>query len=127
MIYLTVEQVLRIHERALAEGGGDPGVRDMGLLESAVFRPQQSFGGQDLYPDVFTKAGALMHSLINNHPFVDGNKRTGLTATIMFLLRNGWRLSASQASIEDYTLQVAEGRWDAEEIAEWLEESCDAV
>ena len=80
MTYLTVEQVLFIHMRLIAETGGSPGLRDLGLLASAVARPQATFGGEDLYPDLLSKAAALMDSLVRNHPFVDGNKRVGITA-----------------------------------------------
>lgn len=78
MKYLTVEQVLFIHARLVSEISGTHGVRDLGLLESAVARPQATFEGNDLYSDIFSKAAALMESLIGNHPFVDGNKRTGM-------------------------------------------------
>ncbi|HUM70888.1 MAG TPA: type II toxin-antitoxin system death-on-curing family toxin, partial [Chloroflexota bacterium] len=90
--YLTAQQVLFIHARLIATTGGEHGVRDIGLLESAVARPQATFDGVELYPDLFHKAAALMESLAQNHPFVDGNKRTAITATAMFLRRNGRRL-----------------------------------
>ncbi|MCJ7584226.1 MAG: type II toxin-antitoxin system death-on-curing family toxin [Anaerolineales bacterium] len=78
--------------------GGAHGVRDLAMLESAVARPQTTFGGKDLYPDLFTKVAALLDSLINDHPFVDGNKRTGITAAALFLRRNGYRLKASHGT-----------------------------
>ena len=77
--YLTVPQILFLHSRLIEETGGSQGLRDLGLLESAVARPQTSFSGEDLYPGLFTKAAALMDSLINNRPFLDGNKRTGIS------------------------------------------------
>ena len=77
MIYLTPEQVLFIHARLITETGALIGSWDSGLLQSAVARPQATFDGQELYPDVFSKAAALMDSLVNNHPFVDGNKIRG--------------------------------------------------
>jgi death-on-curing protein len=107
MNYLTPEQVLFIHSRLVAETGGSHGVRDLGLLESAVARPQATFDGKDLYPDLFTKAAALMDSFINNHPFVDGNKRTGVTAAGLFLQINGWRLTTSPEDLEAFILHVA--------------------
>jgi death on curing protein len=76
MKWLTVEKVLAIHDRSLLESGGDPGVRDQGLLESAVAQPRARFGGKNLYPDIAAKAAALAFSLVRNHPFVDGNKDT---------------------------------------------------
>jgi death-on-curing protein len=84
VIYLTAAQVLFIHARLLAETGGAAGIRDLGLLEAAVARPQATFDGQDLYPDRFAKAAALMASLVGNHPIVDGNKRVGITAAGLF-------------------------------------------
>lgn len=120
MIYLSPEQVLFIHARLIAEIGGAHGVRDLAMLESAIARPQATFGGKDLYPDLFTKAAALLDSLINDHPFVDGNKRTGITAAALFLRRNGYRLSASNADVEKFTLQVAASCTELKEIADWL-------
>ncbi|HSN77608.1 MAG TPA: type II toxin-antitoxin system death-on-curing family toxin [Anaerolineae bacterium] len=118
--YLTVEQVLFIHMRLIAETGGSAGVRDLDLLASAVGRPQASFGGQDLYPDVFDKAAALLDSLVRNHPFVDGNKRVGITAVGLFLLGNGLRLTASNADLQQFTLQVARSEAPMEQMVAWL-------
>ena len=126
MNYLTVEQVLFIHMRLIAETGGSSGLRDLALLESAVARPQATFGGEDLYPDLFAKAAALLDSLIRNHPFVDGNKRVGITATGLFLRRNGQRLTASNTDLEQFTLQVARSELAVEEIAVWLHSHSDA-
>jgi death-on-curing protein len=122
MRYLTVEQVLFLHARLIEETGGSHGIRDIGLLESAVARPQATFGGEELYPDVFSKAAALMHSLIRNHPFIDGNKRTGITAAALLLRANGFRLEASNAELEALALRVARGEPDAAEAAVWLRE-----
>ncbi len=118
--YLTVEQVLFIHMRLIVETGGSAGVRDLDVLASAVCRPQASFGGQDLYPTIFDKAAALLDSLIGNHPFVDGNKRVGITAAGIFLLRNGYRLTASNTALEHFTLRVARSETTVDEIADWL-------
>lgn len=123
MLYLTAEQVLFIHARLIVATGGDPGVRDIGLLESAIARPQATFGGRDLYPDLFSKAAAMMSSLILNHPFVDGNKRVGITATGLFLRQNGHQLQTSSAQLEAFTLQVAQGGPTIAEIARWLEQN----
>lgn len=118
--YLTVEQVLFIHMRLIAETGGGAGVRDLDLLASAVGRPQASFGSQDLYPDLHHKAAALLDSLVRNHPFVDGNKRVGIAAAGLFLLRNGLRLTASNAELEQFTLQVARSEASLEQMVAWL-------
>ena len=114
--YLTAAQVLFIHDRLIAETGGSAGIRDLGLLAAAVARPQATFDGVDLYPDHFTKAAALMASLVNNHPFVDGNKRVGITAAGLFLRRNGYRLTAANAALEAFTLQVAQGQLTVNEM-----------
>lgn len=126
MKYLTVEQVLFLHARVIEETGGSHGVGDIGLLESAVARPQAVFEGEDLYPDVFSKAAAFMDSLIRNHPFVDGNKRTGITAAAVFLRRNGWLLSVSNRKLEAFTLQVVRAELSISQIAQWLREHCTA-
>ena len=84
MKFLTAEQILFIHARLIDETGGSHGVRDLSMLLSAAGRPQATYGSQDLYPDFFHKAGALMDSLIRNHPFLDGNKRTGIAAAVLF-------------------------------------------
>lgn len=123
--YLTVEQVLFIHMRLIAETGGSPGVRDLALLESAVV--QATFCDEDLYPDFFVKAAVLLDSLIRNHPFVDGNKRVGVTAAGLFLRRNGQRLTASNAELEQFTLQAARSELSVEEIAAWLRSHSDEL
>lgn len=120
MNYLTPEQILFIHSRLVAETGGSHGVRDLGLLESAVARPQTTFEGRELYPDLFTKAAALMDSLINNHPFLDGNKRTGITAAGLFLRLNGQKLSAAPEDLEACTLRMATEGMEIAKLARWL-------
>ena len=110
MKYLSPEQVLFIHSRLIDTTGGSHGVRDIGLLQSAVSRPKATFGGKDLYPDIFRKAAALMESLARNHPFVDGNKRTAITSAAVFLGMNGYRLDTTQKELERFTLSVAVGR-----------------
>jgi death-on-curing protein len=120
MIFLTPEQVLFIQSRLVTETGGSHGVRDPGLLESAVARPRATFDGKELYPDLFTKTAALMDSLINNDPFLDGNKRTGITADGLFLLLNGWKLTASPEDLETITLRVASEGMQITALASWL-------
>ena len=119
-IYLTAEQILFVHYRLLSETGGEHGVRDIGLLESAVARPRATFDRQEMYTDIFEKAGALMESLINNHPFVDGNKRTGIACTVLFLKQNGISFSAKNPELEKFTLRVASSKIGLSEIAKWL-------
>lgn len=117
---LTVRQVLFIQARLVAETGGSYGLRELGLLESACARPFATFDGVDLYPDLFAKAAALMHSLINNHPFVDGNKRVGVTAALLFLRMNGVEVRPEPAELVRFTLEVAKGRETVESIVRWL-------
>lgn len=118
--YLTPQQVLFIHARLIATTGGEHGVRDVGLLASAVARPQATFDGADLYPDLFEKAAALMASLARNHPFVDGNKRTAIAAAALFLRQNGLRLETTNAELEQFTLRVTNERMAIPEIADWF-------
>jgi death-on-curing protein len=120
MNYLTAEQVIFIHAFVVEETGGSHGVRDLGLLESAVARPQATFDGDDLHPDIFIKAAALLHALIQNHPFVDGNKRTGALAVILFLEFNGYELNAKNKELESFALKVAVAKISLSEIADWL-------
>ena len=115
--YVSVEQLLRLHARQVERFGGLPGLRDRGGLESAAARPAMTFGGDDLFPDLAAKAAALMHSLVMNHPFVDGNKRTALAACLVFLEANG-RLPAPGLPVRDvdaweaFMLDVADSRLD---------------
>jgi death on curing protein len=117
MWYLTVGDVVRINETRVGPGN----LRDFGLLESAVLRPQTSVAGQDAYPDIHTKAAALMDSLIRNHPFVDGNKRTALVSVTTFYGLNGWGLEGDQGEAVDLTLSIAGGQASVPQIAGVLE------
>lgn len=90
--YLTVEEVIAIHDHAIREFGRSPEIASVARLESAVATPRQTMFGQDLYPDLFSKAAVLIYLLIKNHPFVDGNKRTGLFALFEFLERNSYTI-----------------------------------
>ena len=119
-LYLSLDQVLEIHAAQIERFGGPAGLRDPGALESAVARPAMTFGGEDLYPDVPSKAAALMHSLVMNHAFVDGNKRIGVTAAELFLRLNGYRVDASDPELEEMTMTVARGELDAEALSIWF-------
>ena len=122
MKYLSPEQVLFVHSRLIDTTGGSHGILDIGLLQSAVSRPKATFEGKDLYPDVFRKAADLMESLARNHPFVDGNKRTAITSAAVFLGMNGHRLDTTQKELERFTLSVAVGRVQFDDIAAWFNE-----
>jgi death-on-curing protein len=121
--YLTAEQLLFIHSRIIDETGGSHGVRDVGLLKSAIARPRATFGGNDLYPDILQKAAALMDSVVNNHPFLDGNIRTAVTAVGMFLQLNDFHLTASQKTLVRFTLDVATKKLSIEQAAAWLQKN----
>lgn len=118
--YLTLDDVIAIHDNMVSLYGGSHGIRDLGLVESAIARPQATFGGQDLYPNIFLKASALFHSLIFNHAFIDGNKRTSITSTARFLSMNGYNLDASGKEFVSFPLKVENKHLSFEEIAEWL-------
>jgi death-on-curing protein len=118
--YVSVEQLLRLHERQIERFGGSPGLRDRGALESAAARPAMTFGGDDLYPDLAAKAAALLHSVVMNHPFVDGNKRVGAAAAELLLTVNGAGLPATDTELEEITLAVARGEMAIEPLTIWF-------
>src|SRR5437762_12627688 len=119
-VYLSVEQVLALYAGLVDDFGGSSGLRDRGALESAVARPAMTFGGDDLYADLAAKAAALMHSIVMNHPFVDGNKRVGAMAAELFLVVNGHRLEAPDEALVDLAFAVARGEVSAEALAIWI-------
>lgn len=123
MKFLSVQQVLAIHDQAIKRFGGSKGVRDLSLVESAVGRPQASFEGKDLYPTVFEKAAALLQSLLKNHPFVDGNKRTALSSAGIFLKLNGYKLINTHREEVEFAIKVDNERLTLEEIASWLKKN----
>lgn len=127
IIYPSVEDILMLHEFLIEEIGGSSGVRDRGLVESAVFRPRQFFGGDDLYPGLFQKAAALFESLVKNHPFVDGNKRTAALSAVTFMQRNGMRVTASNEELVTFTLSVATNSPGIDVIAAWFEAHSAAI
>jgi death-on-curing protein len=117
---LTLNQVLELHERIIAQTGGATGIRDVGSLESAIAQPRMTFGEQELYPTIEDKAAAMGFSIIQNHPFVDGNKRTGHAAMEIFLVLNGFEIVAPIDEQEQIILQVASGRLSREAFSKWL-------
>jgi death-on-curing protein len=120
ILYLSVEQVLRLHANQIGRFGGGRGLSDRGALEAAVARPRATFGGEDLYLDLASKAAALMHSLVMNHPFVDGNKRVGAMTAELFIEVNERSLLATNEEFEEITMAVARGEIDAESLAIWF-------
>lgn len=127
MKYLTAQQVLFIHDQLVSQFGGSFGVRDIGLLESAVARPQASFDSKDLYSTVFEKAAALLQSLLKNHAFVDGNKRTALTSAGIFLKLNGYKLSNTHKEEVEFAISVDNQHLSLEQIASWLKKHAKKV
>lgn len=118
--YLTPDQILFLHSRLVAETGGEHGVRELGILLSALGRPQATFDGNDLYPDVFTKTAALMDSLTRNHPFVDGNKRTAIAAAAIFLKINGCRLVVDNDEMVCFTLACTQSQVTLDDMVSWF-------
>lgn len=120
IVGLSAAQILALHQALLRAFGGRRGLRDRGALEASLARPFATFDGEDLYPDAAAKAAALMHSLVSNHPFVDGNKRVGAAAAELLLEVNGWSLIAEDDDLEEITLAVVRGEVAAEALAIWL-------
>lgn len=125
--YLTPEQVLFLHSRLISETGGSHGVRDLGMLLSALGRPQASFDGKDLYPDIFSKSAALMDSLVRNHPFIDGNKRTAITSTAIFLRINGYQLIVENDEMVRFTLVCAQSQLSFSDLVTWIKQYSIAI
>ena len=114
-VYLTVAEVAEIHQIMIDQFGGAPGLRDIGALESALFRPQSGY-----YADLIAEACALLESLAMNHPFVDGNKRTAAVVAETFLVLNGYALNATDAELVVAVLALAAGELSEEELADWF-------
>ncbi|HSX29816.1 MAG TPA: type II toxin-antitoxin system death-on-curing family toxin [Candidatus Saccharimonadales bacterium] len=119
--YLNIEEILRLHFQVIKDFGGSHGVRDEGRLLSVEAAPQQPAFGQEQYVSIFEKAAVYMRNIIADHPFVDGNKRTAVTACGVFLLRNGYRLTAAPKELEDFAVQIATDHLDVPVITKWLE------
>jgi death on curing protein len=117
---LSPKQVLLIHDELIESYGGSHGIRDENLLESAIYQPFASYGGIDLYPTIFDKSAALLRSMINNHPFVDGNKRTAIASIQMTLEESGYIFNASIKDTYIFLNQVASQNLSVEEISDWL-------
>ncbi len=119
-VFLTFEQVLAIHDNQIELYGGTHGIRELSLLESAVMRPQTTFAGRDLYPTLFEKAAVLMHSLVMNHPFIDGNKRTGTVSALTFFEINGFKISSKQEELKHLSLKLESKRINLQDLADWF-------
>ena len=120
MKFLSLEEVLAIHDRMLEVGGGREGIHDFSLLHSAVERPKAQFGGKYLYSSIWLMAAAMLHSLVKNHSFEDGNKRTAYFSTMRFLRKNGHLLKVGEKDIIKFVVNIDVGNTPLEEIASWL-------
>lgn len=119
---LTLEQLLELHVLVIQETGGSQGLRDLGRLESAIATQTQSVFGEELYTTLYEKAAALIRSIIADHPFVDGNKRTAMLTGLTFLRENGLQFIAQQGEIEDFAVKIATDHLDIPTIAAWLDQ-----
>lgn len=117
---LSQNQVTALHSALIREFGGIDGIRDEGLLESALAAPFQTFGGEPVYPSLQAKAAQLGFGLIRNHPFVDGNKRIGAHTMLVFLAVNGIELRYEQQELIDIVLSVAAGQIDRQGLLQWI-------
>lgn len=120
MNFLEIQDILLLHANQVELYGGEHGVRDLNLLESALAQPRATFGGEYLHKDVFEMAAAYLYHIVQNHPFIDGNKRTGAVAALVFLDLNGVEIDAPKGSIHDLTMAVASGQAGKPEIAEFF-------
>ena len=120
MIRLTKKQLLLLHEELITETGGADGIRDEGLLDSALAAPFQSFEGHTPYPSLQQKAARLGYGLVKDHPFVDGNKRIGAHAMLVFLALNGIEMDYTQEELSDTFLSLAAGKIGFEELLQWV-------
>lgn len=118
---ISLEFILGLHQILIKKYGGSSGVRDQAVLESAIHRPFQTFDGEDLYQTPIEKAAALLESIVKNHPFVDGNKRTGYVAMRLFLKKNSLDIKATEDEKYDFVIKVASGEMDSSAIQGWLE------
>lgn len=120
MIRLTKEQILMLHNQLIESFGGSKGVRDDGLLSSSLESPFQYFGGEELYPSIQEKAARLCYGLVKNHAMIDGNKRIGVHAMLIFLEVNGYKLNYTQKELSDLILDVAGSKKGYEDILAWI-------
>jgi len=124
---LTIEEVIAINTGIVNSTGGSLGLRDAGALSMCVAKPFQSFGGKETYPDVFTKAAAVLESIARNHPFVDGNKRTAFLTAVRAIERNGYRTHFDNKDVEETMVKIVVEKYPIESITAWLEKNSEAL
>lgn len=118
----SLQDVLMIQRAAIHKYGGSPGIHDLGLLESALVAPRHTMFGEELYPDMAAKCAILLYLLVENHPFVDGNKRTAFLSTLRFAESNGYTFEATEDELYNLTLSIASGHLDKDAVTAWLRE-----
>lgn len=123
MRYLNLVEVINLHRQIIEQSQGAMGIRDLGALESAIAQPRMMFAGEDLYPTIVDKASALGFSIVMNHPFIDGNKRTGHAAMETFLILNGLEINAYVDEQERVMLALASGELQRDVLTNWLQQS----
>ena len=124
---IDLEDVLFIHSILIQEFGGTPGIRSNGLLESAIKRPFQTFDGNELYPTALDKAAAIIESIVKNHPFVDGNKRTGYVLMRLFLRNNQLDINIDEEEKYQFVIKVASGKYTIDQIKNWIEVNTEKI
>lgn len=124
---IFIEEVLLIHDRGIQRYGGSYGLRDESMLKSAIERTYQTFSGIDLYPDAISKAAAIIESILMNHPFVDGNKRTGFALMLLILVNANYSISVEDDEIYNFVIAIASGEMRYEEILIWLQENTKTI
>jgi len=127
MRYLSAEEILQIHSIVIDETGGSHGVRERGAIASVEELPRQMAFGKELYPTVFLKAAIYIRNIVFSHPFIDGNKRTAMSAGNIFLELNGYRITVAKRGIEAQALAIIKNRQSLEEIVRWLEDNCESA
>jgi death-on-curing protein len=120
MVYLEAEEILLIHHQLIERYGGSHGTRDLERVKSAALAPAQQAFGQEQYPDLFEKAAVYARNIIGDHPFSDGNKRTGIASAVMFLKKNGYDFAANRGELEDFAVSIAVNRLNVSDIADWF-------
>lgn len=125
--YLSIEEILRLHFQVIEDYGGSHGVRDEGRIDSVASAPKQMAFGVDQYPDITTKAAVYLRNIIADHPFTDGNKRTAVTVSGIYLQRNGYRLDAGPKDLEDFAVSIAVEQYDLDIIVTWLKNNTEKI
>lgn len=119
-VFLGFDEVIEIHNDQIKRYGGHPGILDIGLLKSAVAMPAAGFGENYFHTDIYEMVAAYLYHIVRNHPFIDGNKRTGAVSSVVFLMMNGIEINADEDSFEKMVLSTAEGKMDKAAIAQFF-------